>query len=159
MEGIPLDEIDRGILHLLQQDARNYTPVEMARQIPVSDGTVRNRIDALENEDIIEGYVPTLNYEAAGFPLKIVFSCTARIPERADLAQQALQIEGVIRISELMTGRENVRITAVATHTDDITQIAHRLDALGFEVESEELMRHEYVQPFNHFGQDAVEGE
>lgn len=157
MDDIALDEIDRGVLHLLQQDARNLTPIDMARQLPVSDGTVRNRIANMEEQGIIEGYVPTINYEAAGFPLKIVLSCSARITERADLAQKALQLDGVIRISEMMTGRENVRITAVAPHTDDITRIAHRLDELGFEIEREELMRHEYVQPFNHFGHDVVE--
>jgi DNA-binding Lrp family transcriptional regulator len=49
----PLDDVDRGILQLLQRDTRNATAVEMGAQIGVSDGTVRNRIAKLEREGII----------------------------------------------------------------------------------------------------------
>lgn len=53
-----LDEIDRATLRLLGEDARNTTPVDIARQLPVSDGAVRNRIERMEETGVIEGYLP-----------------------------------------------------------------------------------------------------
>lgn len=40
-----LDNVDRGILHLLQLDARNTTAQEIGDKTGVSPSTVRNRID------------------------------------------------------------------------------------------------------------------
>lgn len=151
-EPTPLDEVDRAIIQRLQRDARNQTAVDIAEAIGVSDGTVRNRIEALEQEGIIEGYVPTINYERAGFQLEIRMTCSVRIVKREQLAKEALRIEGVVEVRELMTGRENVEITAVAPTHDDLTRIAMAIDDLGLSVDREELVRHRYVRPFNHFG-------
>lgn len=151
-----LDEIDRAILQILQRDARNTTAVDIGERIGVSDGTVRNRIEKLEQEDVIQGYVPTINYEQAGYQLQIKITCTARIVEREELAQQAHDIEGVVEVQEIMTGKENIEITAVAPTHDDETSIAKSLDELGLEVESEQLIRHHYYRPFNHFGAEDV---
>lgn len=153
-----LDEIDRGILHLLQQDARNQTPVDMAEQLPVSDGTVRNRIEKLEEQGIIRGYVPTIDYEEAGFPLQIVFSCTAPVKERSELAVQALEIDGVVNVRELMAPQRNVRVVGIATDIHDINRIAEDLTDLDLTLEQENLMADEHTRPFNHFGVECVEG-
>lgn len=161
-EYTPLDETDREILQILQRDARNKTAVAIGEQIGVSDGTVRNRIGNLEQRGIIEGYVPIINYEEAGYQLEIRITCTSRIVNRQELANEALQIEGVVEVQELMTGRENIEVTAVAPKHDDVTRVAQTLDELGLQVESEELIRHHYFRPFNHFGTESVvddEGE
>lgn len=154
-----LDKVDRAILQILQRDARHATAVEIAEKVGVSDGTVRNRIADLEEREVIEGYVPLINYEAAGYQLEIKIRCTARIIEREELAREALGITGVISVEEIMTGRKNVEVTAVAPTHDDLTEIAKALDELGLEVESEELTRHHYFRPFNHFGAEDVSGE
>ena len=152
-----LDDVDRGILQLLQEDARNLTPVDMAKRLPVSEGTVRNRIEKLEAEGIIEGYVPVLNYEAAGFPLKFVISCTAPIPDRADLADQARELPHVISVREMLTAQDNVRVTTIATDIDEISAIDAQLVELGLTVEREALMKHEFVRPFDGYGTDVPE--
>lgn len=155
-EYTPLDEVDRAILQLLQRDARHLTAVDIAERVGVSDGTVRNRIADLEQRDIVEGYTPLVNYENAGYQLQVRFTCTARIVAREQLAREALDIRGVVEIRELMTGRENVEITVVAPRNEDVTRIAIALDELGFDVEREELIRHRYIRPFNHFGTEDV---
>lgn len=158
-EYTPLDEVDRAILQLLQRDARNATAVEIAETVGVSDGTVRNRIEKLERMGVIEGYVPLINYETAGYQLQVRISCTAPIVERERLANEALGIDGVVEVRELMTGRENIEVTAVAPRNDDLTRIAETLHELGLTVVREELVRHQYIQPFNHFGTEAIPGE
>lgn len=157
-EYTPLDEIDRAILQLLQRDARHKTAVEISEAVGVSDGTVRNRIENLEARGVIEGYVPVIDYEQAGYQLEIRFTCTAPIVEREALAQEALQIEGVVEVMEVMTGRGNIEIIGVAPRNDDVTRIAKALDRLGLQVESEQLIRHRYIRPFNHFGTQNVSG-
>lgn len=158
-EYTPLDDIDRSILQILQRDARHTTAVDIAEKLDVSDGTVRNRIEALEQRGIIEGYVPLVDYEEAGFQLQIRIVCSARIVEREELAEEALLIEGVVEVEEAMTGKENVVVTAVAPEHDDLTRIAKSLDALGLDVEREELVRNHYFRPFNHFGVKDVSDE
>lgn len=154
-----LDEIDFGILHLLQEDARNTTPGDMADVLPVSSQTVRNRIEKMEDRGIIEGYAPVINYEKAGFPISLQFSCTAPVPKREELAEEALDIPHIVNVQEMLSARENVRPTAVTNETDDLNDISTRLDDLGLEIERQCLKRREHRRPFNHFGAAIVSDE
>ena len=53
-----MDELDRQILSLLRRDARTpYT--EIADRVGTSEGTVRNRVDRLTDEGIIERFTVT----------------------------------------------------------------------------------------------------
>lgn len=61
-----LDEIDQQIIHRLMTDARSNSAPAIAENIGVSPGTVRNRIDSLEEDGIIEGYHAHINFERAG---------------------------------------------------------------------------------------------
>lgn len=151
-----LDELDFGILHLLQQDARHTTPIDMAEQLPVTDTTIRNRIEKLEDRGIIEGYVPLLNYEKAGFPLRIKFTCTAPPKERSRLADEALELPHVVHVEEMLSARENVRILVVTDQAEDLNEISARIDELGLTIESESLLRHLKTRPFNHYGEHMV---
>lgn len=60
-----LDEIDRKILGLVQQDAR-MTIKEMAAQLNLSTTPIFARIKKLEKEGIIDHYVAVLNPEKLG---------------------------------------------------------------------------------------------
>lgn len=154
----PLDDVDRRILELLQRDARNATAVEIAEEIAVSDGTVRNRIDQLEEQGIIEGYVPIVNYERAGYPLAMRISCTAPLPDRHRLAEEAQQVGRVVEVSELTAGRDNIEITAVAPTHEGLSETAEALHELGLQIESQELISDRYVRPFDLFGGGAESG-
>lgn len=154
-----LDDIDYGILHLLQEDARNQTPVDMAEKLPVSDQTVRNRIERLEDEGVIDGYLPNIDYEKAGFPMRLQFSCTAPVQRREQLAEAVLELPRVVSVEEMLTANENLRVLAVTKDTEGINEIATRLDELGLTIEKESLQRYEHKRPFNHFGQSAVSTE
>ena len=154
-----LDELDFGILHLLQQDARHTTPGDMAEHLPVTDTTVRNRIQKLEEQGIIEGYVPLLDYEKAGFPLRVKFTCTAPIQERSRIAEEALEIPHVVHVEEMLSAYDNIRILTVTNHSEDLNEIAARIDDLGLTIESESLLRNIRTRPFDHYGEGAVESE
>lgn len=129
-----LDELDRYILHQLQQDARETSSKEIAEAMDVSSSTVRKRIDRLEDEGVITGYHADVDYGKAGYQLHMQIVCTAPIPDRDDLGQQALEVPGVVWVREIATGEENLLVSVVARDNDDLTRIAGELSALGLAV-------------------------
>ena len=53
-----MDDLDRRILNLLRRDARTpYT--EIAKRVGTSEGTVRNRVDRMTEEGVIERFTVT----------------------------------------------------------------------------------------------------
>lgn len=146
-----LDNVDRGILHELQLDARNRTAQEIADKVGVSASTVRNRIDQLEATGVITGYHPKIDYEVANLPLQILFVCTAPPAERGPMVEQVLDVRGVVDVRETLTGRRNLYVEAVGTGTNDTVRITDAIHDIGLSIESSEILRQRRVQPFNHF--------
>lgn len=159
MGSVSLDEVDRHILYLLQQDARNQSATNIARQLDVSANTVRNRIERLEEADIITGYNVKLDYDKAGLQLELIFLCTARISERDELGERVLNIPGVVNVKVLMTGERNIHAHAVGVDNDDITRIAKSIDNLGVRVNEEVLMRDHSDSPLQFFGDETITGQ
>jgi len=159
--GRDLDDVDRSILYLLQENAREMTAQEMADQVGVSASTVRNRIDQLEADGIIRGYHPEIDYEAANLPLQVTFVVSVPPTDLEEYSESLRGIQGVIDVREMLTGRRNIHVDVVGTTTAEITQITDAIHDLGAEIESSEMMRRRHVQPFNHFflqGQGEDEG-
>ncbi|NHN47090.1 winged helix-turn-helix transcriptional regulator [Halostella sp. JP-L12] len=148
---VELDNVDRGILHELQLDARNRTAKEIADKVDTSASTVRNRIEELEANGIIEGYHPKIDYEKAHLPLQILFVCSAPPSERSEMVEQILDIRGVVDVRETLTGNRNLYVEAVGTDTGDTSRITDALHDSGLLIESSEILRQRRVQPFNHF--------
>jgi len=146
-----LDDVDRGILYMLQRDARGTTANEIAERVGVSASTVRNRIERLEECGIIRGYVPEIDYEAANLPLRVLFVCSAPATERSAYAEKILGIKGVVDVREMMTGHRNIHVEVVGTSTSDIVRITDAIHELGVQIESSELVNQRRTQPFNHF--------
>ncbi len=157
MSGETLSKVDREILYLLQENAR-HTATEIGASIGVSDTTVRNHLKALEEGGVVRGYRTIVDYERAGFHRPFHLTCTVPIVDRERLAEEAARIPGVVRVSERMTGRENLLVGAVGEHADDVTEVARRLDALGAKVEEETVVRAIYHSPLSHLAPDRSSG-
>ena len=156
MRDSELDEIDRAILHALQEDARNNTNTAISERVSVSASTVGKRIARLEDSGVIKAHRSEINHEKAGFPLQVLFICTAPIAEREALIEQTLELDGIVNVRELMTGQENVHIQVIGATNDDITRIAQALDSMGYTVTDEILMRAEYNRPSVQFEHDST---
>ena len=148
---VALDEVDRGILFLLQEDARNTTIADIAEKVEVSASTVRNRLADLEESGVIEGYYPKINYERAHFPLHVLFVCSAPADQREELAREALECHGVVDVREMLTSTRNIFVEVVATDTRDMAEITNQLTSLGFSVESTEIITNHYTRPWAEF--------
>lgn len=84
---------------------------------------------------------------------------TASFARRGEVAEQALELDGVVNVREMMSARENVRVVAIATNVGDINRTAVALEEIGLQLEREELMQKEGVMPFNHFRADEIASE
>jgi Lrp/AsnC family transcriptional regulator for asnA, asnC and gidA len=66
---VELDEKDFAILAILQKDART-SHSKIAREVGLSDVTVRNRIKRMTQAQVIEGFYPKVDLEKIGFGTK-----------------------------------------------------------------------------------------
>jgi DNA-binding Lrp family transcriptional regulator len=149
--GRELDDVDRSVLYMLQKNARNSTAQEIADSVGVSASTIRNRIDQLEADGIIQGYHPEIDYEAANLPLQVTFVINAPPQKLEEYSMRIRGIQGVIDVREMLTGRRNLHVDVVSTNTAELTRITDTIHDLGVEIVSSEMMRRRHVQPFNHF--------
>lgn len=147
-----LDEVDKRILYHLVRDARNTSAPQIAEEVNVSAGTIRNRIHQLEDEGILEGYHARIDYERVEGRLTNLYVCTVPVAERERLAQQVLDVPGVVQVRELMTGQGNLHIEAVGEDMGDLSRIARKLTNLGVEIRDEHLLHREHHRPYHAFG-------
>lgn len=158
MSEVSLDEIDEAILYYLQDEGRR-TVTDIADAIDVSDNTVRNRIQAMEDADVITGYQAVVDYDRAGVPHHYVFVCTARVSHRDRLAAQAQDLQGVVEVTTLMTGTQNILVVAARRDKDGITELACAIDELGLTIEHEELIRSRTTRPYDGFRPPEYRGK
>jgi Lrp/AsnC family leucine-responsive transcriptional regulator len=70
-----LDAIDRSIVRELRKDGR-LSNVKLAERVGLSPTPCWNRVRALEEAGIIEGYVALLNQKALGVPDTVIIEVT-----------------------------------------------------------------------------------
>lgn len=151
-----LDDVDKEILCLLQEDARNHTNSQIAEAVGLSPSTVSKRLKKLETSGIIKGYTPNIDYDGAGYPLRVLFTCSASITKRGDLVKEVLDIPGVVSVKELMTGNHNLHIEVVGQTNDDVTDLAFAISELGIQIGEEVLVKNEFPKPASVFGRPVT---
>lgn len=156
---LKIDEVDKRIIYRLSQDSRETTTAEIAEEVNVSSGTIRNRIKQLEEKGIIKGYIADIDYEKIEERIVNMFKCSSSVRDRSTLSKKALRVPGVVNVRELMTGERDVHIKAIGKNTEDLTQIATALENLGLEIEESDLIQEEYHHPYHPFGPEEEEME
>ncbi|MFW6320809.1 MAG: Lrp/AsnC family transcriptional regulator [Halohasta sp.] len=151
-----IDDVDKAIIHALQEDARNMSSGDIAERTGTSDSTVRKRIQRLESEGIIKGYSAEVDYQRSGYPMRMLLFCTASITERGGLIEDILAIDGVVSVQELVTGEQNLLVTVVGETDNEITPVAQQLLDLGLTVADEVLVRSHESTPFGEFSPENL---
>lgn len=151
MTDYELDAVDREILYALQEEARNLSSSDIADRTDASSSTVRKRIQRLESEGVIKGYSANIDYTESGYPIRMLLYCTAQIPERGEYIDDILEIPGVISVQELVTGEQNLLVTAVGETDRDITPIAQQIADMGVTITDEVLVRSHRSTSFDEF--------
>lgn len=110
-----IDEIDNKIVDLLLQDARmSYSDIGI--QVGLSRTAVKNRVVALENKGIINGYRAIINPQESTDMMSFIVNIETN-PEHFDSAKQVLsEADEVITLIQT-TGR-NSHLTAICVSED-----------------------------------------
>jgi DNA-binding Lrp family transcriptional regulator len=110
-----LDDIDRKILKLLQENGR-MTNVELSRQVGISAPPCLRRVRALEEGGYIEGYHAALNGGLLGFGLTVFAMVGLHSQAEADLVAFEKRARGwpMVRECHMLNGEIDFMLKIVA---------------------------------------------
>ena len=112
-----LDSIDRQIIHVLQGYSRTSN-VDIARQIGVSEATVRKRLERLLSAQLIRTTVVP-DAARAGFSTIAFMTLSVDLAQVGQIARQIAQMPEV-RTLHLTTGGSELLLEAWFTSSDDL---------------------------------------
>ncbi|ERG92699.1 MAG: transcriptional regulator [Haloquadratum walsbyi J07HQW1] len=116
-----MDNLDRRILDILRRDARTpYT--EIAAQVGTSEGTVRNRVDRLTEEGIIERF--TISTRTGNIKAMIEISVKVNV-DTTSLSETMATWEQVDFVWQV-SGEEDVVLIVDAADTRAVNQLITR---------------------------------
>ncbi len=109
-----LDDIDRRILALLQEDAR-LTVQEIADRVGLSSSPCHRRMRQLEERGVIVKTIALVDQKAVGLPVSVFISIKLERQKEKDLEKFARAISGWREVLEcyLMTGPRDYLLRVV----------------------------------------------
>ncbi len=131
-----IDEIDRRILNLLQQDAR-LTVQEIADKVGLSASPCHRRMRRLEESGVITKTIALVDQKAVGLPVSVFVSIKLERQKEEDLERFARAISGWREVLEcyLMTGPRDyllrVVVADLGAYEQFLKQKLTRLDGLS----------------------------
>ena len=116
-----LDEQDRKILDLLTQNAR-YTYSELGERLGLSRVAIKNRMDALEQRGVIEGYTVIVNPQRLGSAISSYYEMETR-PDTFDQVVRLLNDCPTVTQIYRVTGHCRLHVHAVAADQDEMERL------------------------------------
>nr|WP_042682648.1 Lrp/AsnC family transcriptional regulator [Thermococcus paralvinellae] len=120
-----IDELDRKILSLLQKDARlSYR--EIAKKLNVAVGTVYNRLKRLEEEGILKGFYPKLDYEKLGYELTAIIGVRAQGKRIIQIEREIAKDDHVLCVYDV-TGEYDIIVIAKFKGREDMNRFVKKV--------------------------------
>jgi Lrp/AsnC family transcriptional regulator for asnA, asnC and gidA len=124
----PLDAIDRSIVRILQSDGR-IPNTEIARELNVSETTVRKRVARLLSNELIK-IVAVPTPKAVGMTLSAIIGIAVVLPQLRHVSGE-LKLQPEVRYIGLSTGRYDIIIEAFFTdHQHFLNFITNKIGEL-----------------------------
>ncbi|PHQ71955.1 MAG: ArsR family transcriptional regulator [Sneathiella sp.] len=119
MQRVKLDEIDRRILHDLQENGR-ITNVDLAKNAGISAPPCLRRVRALEETGYIQGYHAQLNAENLGFGVTVFALVGLQSQAETDLSafEELVQEWPLVRECYMLAGENDFILKVVAKDWD-----------------------------------------
>ena len=114
-----VDEVDERILRLLEENSR-ATYVEIGRGVGLSEGAVRNRVQALVASGVIKRFTVE-KASAVGVRALIMISVDPAVPT-SEVSQKVRMLNGVERIYEV-TGEYDIVMVSSSHNIDGINRV------------------------------------
>ncbi|SMP15423.1 Lrp/AsnC family transcriptional regulator [Halobellus salinus] len=116
-----MDDLDRQILDILRRDARTpYT--EIAGQVGTSEGTVRNRVERLLDDGIIERFTVSTRTGNIKAMIEVSVKVNVHTTEISERMAEWDQVDFVWQVS----GEEDVVLVVDAADTGAVNQLITR---------------------------------
>lgn len=123
-----VDELDRKILSLLQKDARlSYR--EIAKELNVAVGTVYNRLKRLEEEGVLKGFYPKLDYEKLGYELTAIIGIRAQGKRIIQIEREIAKDDHVLCVYDV-TGEYDIIVIAKFKGREDMNRFVKKVLAI-----------------------------
>jgi DNA-binding Lrp family transcriptional regulator len=97
---LPIDPLDLEILGKLVKDSRK-TNIGIAKELSVSEATVRNRIRKMEKIGLIRGYSAKVNFRLMENPVKAYVTVKVRSEHRRKVTRQLARHPRTIAVYKL----------------------------------------------------------
>ncbi|GGJ14654.1 AsnC family transcriptional regulator [Halobellus salinus] len=118
---VGMDDLDRQILDILRRDARTpYT--EIAGQVGTSEGTVRNRVERLLDDGIIERFTVSTRTGNIKAMIEVSVKVNVHTTEISERMAEWDQVDFVWQVS----GEEDVVLVVDAADTGAVNQLITR---------------------------------
>ena len=116
-----IDDYDKNILNILQQNAR-ITNAELARRVNLSPPATLSRVRKLEENGFIQRYSTILNRQKAGYDMLCFVSVSLQLHEINQVTGFHEAIQGMPEVLEChhVTGNYDYLLKLVVQHTDDL---------------------------------------
>lgn len=121
-----LDEIDRGIIRILQEDAKTSYR-EINNKLGISIGTIHNRLNKLENSKIIEGYTVKLNNEKLGYKLTFLIRIQIEGKYTTKILEEISKIPEVCSVFHT-TGEQSACLVCRFKESEDVHKFIRRIN-------------------------------
>jgi Lrp/AsnC family transcriptional regulator for asnA, asnC and gidA len=116
-----LDDTDREILEILQEDAR--TPFsEIARRIDMSSATVHDRVNRMKEAGVITGYHASVDPKKLGYGISAMVGLKVKQGREQDTLDRLADIDGVQQL-HLTTGEWDVVARVLAEDADALRDL------------------------------------
>jgi Lrp/AsnC family transcriptional regulator, leucine-responsive regulatory protein len=129
-----LDEIDRGILRELQENAR-ISWSELGRRVGLTPPAVADRVRRLEESGVIVGYRAQVDPARVGLPLTAFVRVSARSAARTELSEVLPNYEEVLE-AHRVTGVDCFVMKVAVRDVGHLQEVIDRLMPFGDTVTS-----------------------
>jgi len=124
-----IDNIDQKILKILQQNSR-ASFVEIGKQIPLSASSVRERIQKLEELEIIKAYSLKIDHAKMGYGLE-VFIMIKLFSGKLKSFMNAIDTFPEVKRASRITGSHNIHMKVVLIDQLHLQQFIDKLINYG----------------------------
>ena len=114
------ENLDRKLVNGLLGDGRASLR-SLAEELDVSVTTVSNHLSALEEEGIIKGYTPTIDYDKLGYDVTAILQLKVEGSDLKEVTETLQEYEQMVSVYEV-TGDHDIIAVGKFTGTDDMNE-------------------------------------
>lgn len=127
-----MDDLDRSILDVLRRDARTpYT--EIAEQVDTSEGTVRNRVERMTDDGVIERFTVTTRTGNVKAMIEVSVAVDVDTTAVSERMTEWNEVDFVWQVS----GEEDIVLVVDAADTQELNQLITKTRELDDVVNTE----------------------